>query len=130
MCCEYNNEGLNFSHDLTKVEYEFLVYLFKKFQNESRKTFQEKNKMYEASFFKQCEEDGDLSSAVMRIKDKVNRISSLVKNPERDTLADETIKDTLKDLSNYALMSLVFLEVQDRDRIANEVRANSANKQE
>lgn len=111
----YNGEGLDFKKDLTEVAYVFLSYLFAEENKKMRKLFEQKNERYEASFFKQCAEDGDLSSAVIRLKDKVNRLSALVKNPEIDCL-DESIKDTLTDLANYATMCLVFLEVQERNK--------------
>ena len=102
MPCVYNGEGLrnNFNKEcgLTKVEYGFLSYLFKNVQEKGRKLFEQKNERYEASFFKQCEEDGDLSSVSIRLADKFNRFKSLVKNPDLDPL-DESIKDTLMDLS-------------------------------
>lgn len=105
----------NFNKDLKQSDYDFISYLFTQEQSRQKDLFTDKNVRYEASFFKQCEEDGDLSSAVVRLKDKVNRFSALVKNPEVDCL-DESVKDTLTDLANYATMCLVFLEVQDRNR--------------
>ena len=47
-------------------------------------------------------------SAVTRITDKVNRLQSLAtKSDEERLVKDESIIDTLKDLSNYALMTLI-----------------------
>lgn len=46
-------------------------------------------------------------SAVTRITDKVNRLQSLC---IKDTLVDESIKDTLMDLANYSIMTLIELE--------------------
>ena len=124
MPCVYNGEGLinNFNKEggLTKVEYGFLSYLFKNVQENGRKLFEQKNERYEASFFKQCEEDGDLSSVSIRLADKLNRFKSLVKNPDLDPL-DESIKDTLMDLANYATMALVYLEVVERDNQSKKV---------
>ena len=107
---------MSFDHDLNKVDYNFLLHLFKSEQRKGSELFEQKNKRYEGSFFKQCAEDGDLSSAVIRLKDKVNRFSALVKNPDIDCL-DESVKDTLTDLANYATMCLVFLEVKEIQRI-------------
>ena len=116
MSCVYNGENMCFDRDLNKVDYSFLLHLFKSEQRKGSELFEQKNVRYEASFFKQCEEDGDLSSAVIRLKDKVNRFSALVKNPDIDCL-DESVKDTLTDLANYATMCLVFLEVKEIQRI-------------
>lgn len=124
MSCVYNGEGLrnNFNRDsgLTKVEYGFLSYLFKNEQKKGAELFNQKNERYEASFFKQCEEDGDLSSVSIRLTDKLNRFKSLVKNTDLDPL-DESIRDTLMDLANYATMALVYLEVVERDNQSKEV---------
>ena len=50
-------------------------------------------------------------SAVTRISDKVNRLQSLaVKTEEDRKVKDESIKDTLYDLANYAIMSIIELE--------------------
>ena len=124
MPCVYNGEGLrnNFNKEggLTKIEYGFLSYLFKNVQEKGRKLFEQKNERYEASFFKQCEDDGDLSSVPIRLTDKLNRFKSLVKSPDLDPL-DESIKDTLMDLANYATMALVYLEVVERDNQSKKV---------
>jgi hypothetical protein len=50
-------------------------------------------------------EDGILT----RMSDKISRLQSLWRNPERDTVG-ESIVDTLKDLSAYALILICVLE--------------------
>ena len=47
-------------------------------------------------------------SAVTRITDKTNRLQSLCVNQQK--VKDESIKDTLMDLANYAIMTLIELE--------------------
>ncbi|WP_416389590.1 nucleotide modification associated domain-containing protein [Peptoanaerobacter stomatis] len=47
-------------------------------------------------------------SAVTRISDKTNRLQSLCVNKQQ--VKDESIKDTLMDLANYAIMTLIELE--------------------
>lgn len=47
-------------------------------------------------------------SAVTRITDKTNRLQSLCVNGQK--VKDESIKDTLMDLANYAIMTLIELE--------------------
>ena len=50
-------------------------------------------------------------SAVTRIADKTNRLMSLSAKTEAErNVKDETIKDTLMDLANYALMTLIEME--------------------
>ena len=51
-----------------------------------------------------------LISAVTRISDKTNRLQSLC---QREALVkDETIRDTLLDLANYAIMTVIALDEQ------------------
>ena len=46
-----------------------------------------------------------------RIVDKTNRLMSLSAKTEAErNVKDETIKDTLMDLANYALMTLIEME--------------------
>ena len=50
-------------------------------------------------------------SAVTRIADKTNRLMSLSAKTEAErNVKDETIKDTLMDLANYAIMTLIEVE--------------------
>ena len=50
-------------------------------------------------------------SAVTRIVDKTNRLMSLSAKTEAErNVKDETIKDTLLDLANYAIMTLIEME--------------------
>lgn len=106
------NFSLN-KEEFTKEDLFFLKQSFASHLNHCIELFVVKNERYEASFFKQCGEDNDLSSAVVRLKDKVNRITTLVKNPDINP-SDESIKDTLEDLANYAIMSLVFLDCLEK----------------
>ena len=47
-------------------------------------------------------------SAVTRITDKTNRLQSLCVNQQK--VKSESVKDTLMDLANYAIMTLIELE--------------------
>lgn len=106
--------SVNFDSELNEEDYEYLNFLFAKNQLKGKELFKQKNERYEGSFFKQCNEDKDLTSAVVRLKDKVNRFSMLVKNPDIDTL-DESIVDTLTDLANYSTMCLVYLDTLSKE---------------
>lgn len=92
-----------------------MSHYFHMISEKSARLFVEKNERYDASFFRQCVEDGDLSSVPTRLTDKLNRFKSLVKNPDLDN-TDESVKDTLVDLANYATMALVFLELMEIDK--------------
>ena len=47
-------------------------------------------------------------SAVTRITDKTNRLQSLC--IKRQKISDESIRDTLLDLANYAIMTIIELD--------------------
>ena len=70
--------------------------------------YKQKNAAYGDSFGRSFSDWG-ISSAAVRISDKVNRFFQLAKHPEVDH-GDEAITDTLMDLANYALMTVMELE--------------------
>lgn len=71
--------------------------------------FKKKNADYGNSFEESLEKHG-LIAAVVRMEDKMLRLTSLSKNDTEQLVSDESLIDTLKDLSNYALMTAVWLE--------------------
>ena len=73
------------------------------------KIFEKKNKDYGNSFEESLEKHG-IIAAIVRMEDKMLRLSNLSKNQSEQLVKDESIIDTLKDLSNYALMTAVWLE--------------------
>ena len=74
---------------------------------ELQEIFVKKNTDYGNSFEESLEKHG-LIAAIVRMEDKMSRLNTLSKNEA--LVKDESIIDTLKDLSNYALMSAVWLE--------------------
>lgn len=72
--------------------------------NELNDIYRRKNKDYGNSFSKQFNEYG-LTSSVIRIEDKFLRLKQLAKNEA--LVKDETIEDTLLDLANYAIMTVM-----------------------
>lgn len=70
------------------------------------KTFAAKNHDYGNSFEQSLDEFGIVAS-VVRIGDKMNRIKSLVKKEAQ--VKDESIKDTLLDMANYAIMTVMWI---------------------
>jgi nucleoid-associated protein YejK len=65
--------------------------------------YQAKNKAYGDAFGKTYQELGIISS-VTRMTDKMERIKSLCRGAEQN---DESLKDTLLDLANYCIMTLI-----------------------
>lgn len=70
------------------------------------KTYAAKNHDYGNSFEQSLDEFGIVAS-VVRMGDKMNRIKSLVKKEAQ--VKDESIKDTLLDLANYAIMTVMWM---------------------
>ena len=85
---------------IPKNEQEFHNILIKMYE-----TYKKKNSDYGSSFDKSMDEFG-IIAPVIRMSDKMNRLKSLVKNKQQ--VKDESIDDTLLDLANYAVMTLVY----------------------
>lgn len=74
---------------------------------ELQEIFVKKNTDYGNSFEESLEKHG-LIAAIVRMEDKMSRLNTL--SEQEALVSDESLIDTLKDLSNYALMSAVWLE--------------------
>jgi len=75
-----------------------------------------KNKDYGNSFGNMFQKLG-IISAITRIGDKYYRLENLcTKSDDERLVPDESIIDTLKDMANYAIMSLIELEIQNEKR--------------
>lgn len=72
-----------------------------------------KNADYGDSFGKSFTEYG-LTMACIRLEDKLNRIKSLSKQAAQ--VSDESIVDTLMDLANYSIMTLVELAQNEPEK--------------
>ena len=84
------------------------VYLHEALCEEMHNLYVVKNKAYGDSFSETYDKLG-LISAVTRISDKYNRLISLATNPDIDDLG-ERLEDTLLDLANYSLMTIMELK--------------------
>ena len=74
---------------------------------EIHKTFKIKNADYGNSFGEQYDEYG-LLSALIRLDDKMRRLKQLTKSEAQ--VKDESIRDTVLDLANYAIMTVMELD--------------------
>jgi hypothetical protein len=72
-----------------------------------RKIYLDKNADYGDSFGESIKEWG-MIAAVIRIDDKMRRLKSLVKQPAK--VQSETMRDTLMDMANYCIMSVMELD--------------------
>ena len=73
-------------------------------------TYERKNADYGDSFAQSLDKHG-LIAAIVRMDDKMNRVINLYKADER-LVEDESIRDTLLDLANYAIMSVMWLDAK------------------
>lgn len=71
------------------------------------KTYAAKNHDYGNSFEQSLNKFG-LVASVVRLGDKMNRIESLTKKEAQ--VKDESIKDTLLDIANYAIMTVMWMD--------------------
>jgi len=82
----------------------------RKICEELNQTYIDKNKAYGNSFGKQFQKYG-ITSALVRMGDKWERFESLAQGAENN-VRDESIFDTLLDIANYAIMTVMELEDQ------------------
>ena len=87
---------------------------FKKYTDHLADILQAKNDAYGDSFTKSVDEDGLLVLKI-RLGDKFNRISSLIKNGKFKE-NDESLEDTLLDMAGYAILGLKYLEEHKNEK--------------
>ncbi len=76
---------------------------------ELNEMYRKKNRDYGDSFSLSFAEEG-MAMPRIRLGDKFNRFKTLSKNPDAQSVNDESIRDTLLDLANYAIMTIMELE--------------------
>lgn len=86
---------------------------FLKYTNNLAEILQEKNDAYGDSFTKSVDEDGLLVLKI-RLGDKFNRISELIKNRKLKE-NDESLEDTLLDLAGYSILGLKYLKEHENE---------------
>lgn len=87
---------------------------FKAITQEMADLYERKNQDYGDSFSQSLDEFG-LIAGVIRLNDKMNRVKALTKKGTQQ-VKDESIKDTLKDLANYSIMTLMWLEGKEQNK--------------
>lgn len=87
---------------------------FKNYTDHLAKILQEKNIAYGDSFTKSVDEDGLLVLKI-RLGDKFNRVSSLIKKGELKE-NDESLADTLLDMAGYSILGLKYLKEHKDDK--------------
>lgn len=76
--------------------------------NQLLKLYMDKNADYGDSFSKSYKEFG-IIAPVVRMNDKMERVKQLSKSGDRK-VKDESLKDSLIDLANYALMTVIEID--------------------
>lgn len=77
------------------------------------KLYERKNHDYGDSFHQTFTEEG-MAMARIRLGDKFSRFKTLSRGGEQK-VNDESIRDTLIDLANYAIMTVLEMEVANND---------------
>lgn len=91
------------------------VFRFRDIVDEMAKTYEKKNTDYGDSFGISVRKYGNIA-ALTRISDKFNRIENLILNGNAQ-VKDESLKDTLLDLANYAIMTVMAIEDNDFENV-------------
>lgn len=73
--------------------------------------YEKKNADYGDSFHKTWVEEG-AAMARIRLSDKLNRFKTLTRNSGQ-SVNDESVRDTLIDLANYAIMTVMELNAEN-----------------
>ena len=98
----------------TKEDHEKKVKEFVSICKEMAELYDAKNWDYSDSFGKSFEEWG-LPMSCIRLTDKLNRLISFGRGQDMK-VNDEGVKDTLMDLANYAIMTLVELNMAENKK--------------
>ena len=79
---------------------------------ELNRIYEKKNRDYGDSFSMSYKDYG-LVVAAIRIGDKYNRLHNLTsRNVDKQHVADESIRDTLLDLANYAILTVMEMDAE------------------
>lgn len=76
--------------------------------NQLNAIYERKNHDYGDSFSKSFREYG-MTMPCIRLEDKLNRLKALAKSGDA-RVADESVRDTLLDLANYAIMTVLEMD--------------------
>ncbi len=88
------------------------VTLHKEIINNIHTMYKDKNEDYGDSFDKSLDKFGLLSSLI-RLTDKMNRFEQLIDGESKVT--SESIDDTLLDMANYAIMTVMWRRINDSE---------------
>ena len=84
------------------------VHRFRSITDRMVELYENKNFLYGDSFASTYKKYGPVA-AMVRMTDKMNRLDAMYNAPQADDLG-ESIMDTLTDLANYAVMTMIAIE--------------------
>lgn len=90
---------------------------------ELNRIYDKKNRDYGDSFHASWTDYG-ITMAAIRLGDKYNRLRNLTSGKVVQNVADESVRDTLMDLANYAIMTVMELDAEAKatvDAVTNDV---------
>lgn len=93
----------------TEKQHQDKVNVFDDIAIELRNLYDAKNRDYSDSFGQSFAKWG-LPMSCIRLGDKLNRLESFAQKKDMQ-VADESVEDTLRDLANYAIMTLVEMQM-------------------
>ena len=76
--------------------------------------YERKNTDYDDSFGKSYKTYG-MAMPCIRLEDKLNRLKALTIKGTSQSVMDESIRDTLEDLANYAIMTIIELDIENEE---------------
>lgn len=78
---------------------------------ELNRLYDKKNRDYGDSFHESWKDYG-ITMAAIRLGDKYNRLKNLTSGKAVQKVADESVRDTLIDLANYAILTVMELDAE------------------
>lgn len=87
------------------------VELHQKILDEMHDLYKRKNNDYGDSFHLLFQEEG-MAAVRIRLGDKLNRFKTMTKPGHKQTVTDESVRDTLMDLANYSIMAIIEMDRQ------------------
>lgn len=91
---------------------------------EMSRVYRAKNEDYGDAFAKSIQKHG-LIAAVVRIEDKISRIKNLTKGNTDLKVKSESIEDTLLDLANYSILTMLEITSNNEDKYQRHERLTS-----
>lgn len=97
---------------MTESEYQQRELIHKQLLDEMHDLYIRKNRDYGSSVTDTYEKFG-LTSFLVRLSDKLNRVTNLTLNNKDNLVKDEKVQDTLMDLANYSILALIEIKIDE-----------------